>query len=66
MQVGSKRPPKRMRITLQSSLLLQPVQPVAESLNGAVVGILAIPTGELGQVEVNVGVGERATPDKWC
>ncbi len=35
-----------------------PVKPVTESSYGSVAGVLAIPTGELGQVEVNVGVGE--------
>ncbi len=42
------------------------LEPIAEGSDGAVVGILTVLTGEIGQVAVNVGVGERATPDKWC
>lgn len=43
-----------------------PVEPVAEGSDGAVVGILTVLACKLGQVEVNVGVDERTTPDKWC
>ena len=43
-----------------------PVEPVTESPDGSIVGVLAVLACELGQVEVNVSVGERATPDKWC
>ena len=35
-----------------------PVEPVTEGPDGAVVGVLAISTGELGQVAVNVGVNK--------
>jgi len=34
------------------------VEPVTEGPDGAVVGVLAISTGELGQVAVNVGVNK--------
>ena len=43
-----------------------PVKPVTESSDGSIVGILTVLACKFGQVEVNVGVGERATPDKWC
>jgi len=43
-----------------------PVEPVAKGSYGAVVGVLTVLACKLGQVAINVGVGERATLDKWC
>ncbi len=42
------------------------VEPVTEGPDGAVVGILTVLACKLGQVEIDICVGERATPDKWC
>ena len=69
VQAGQYYPGHLRRINLGDGVVLDialPVQPVAESPNGAVVGILTVLACKLGQVEINVSVGERAAPDKWC
>ncbi len=49
------------RVNLGNGIVLDivlSVEPVAESPNGAVVGILTVLTGEIGQVEVDICMGE--------
>ena len=68
-QAGQYYPGHLRRVNLGDGVVLDialPVEPVAEGSYGAVVGILTVLACKLGQVEVDVGVGKRATPDKWC
>jgi len=68
-QAGQYYPGHLRWVNLGDGVVLDvalPVQPVAEGSDGAVVGILTVLACQLGQVEVNIGAGERATSDKWC
>jgi len=68
-QAGQYYPGHLRRVNLGDGVVLcisLSVEPVAEGPNSAVVGILTVLACKLGQVAVNVGVDERATPDKWC
>ena len=68
-QAGQYYPGHLRRVNFNDRVFFDVVlakKPIAESSNSSVVGVLAIAACELGQEEVNVGVGERATSDKGC